>query len=103
MAELLKPVKPTVKKPVKKETKKVVEKPETPYGDLKEIEQEKIPQTGNFYLKFMHMGKGKPVVKIFKNKEEAYAYGKTKQPWMESGVLKYPELIVEPGIFEVVE
>ena len=56
----------------------------------------------NFFIKFMHLGKGRHIVKACATKEEAIEFGKTQKPWMEGGNVKYPELVVEPGVLEVI-
>ena len=67
----------------------------------KKEEQIKVPKEV-FYLKSFHMGKGRHIVMQFNSKEKALEVGKTIKPWMEGGTIKYPELIVEPGVLEVV-
>lgn len=83
--------------------KKKVETPVVSAEVTSEVKKVETPKN-TVFVRFMHLGKGKCVVKGFPGIDEAKVFTKTIQPWIEPGKgITYPELVVEPGLLEEIK
>ncbi len=66
------------------------------------VAPETATSTQPFYVEYMHLGKGRHVIRQFNSLEEAKAFIAATLPWMEAGKVTNARLVVEPGNLEVV-